>query len=80
MAMCYYYIVVILVAATAYCSNDVIIGSTHVIGGVLTPQRHQMGELTLCPWACSCSGLAIDCTHRALTQVPRNLPIDAERL
>lgn len=80
MAMCYYYLVLILVAATAYCSNDVIIGSTHVVGGVLTPQRHQMGELTRCPWACSCSGLAIDCTHRALTQVPRNLPIDAERL
>lgn len=76
--MCY--VVVILMATAAYCSNDVIIGNTHVIGGVLTPPHHQMGELTRCPWACSCTGLAVDCSHRGLTQVPRNLPTEAERV
>ncbi|GLH11070.1 Protein artichoke [Gryllus bimaculatus] len=37
-------------------------------------------ELIHCPWACSCSGLTVDCSHRGLTQVPRNLPTDAERV
>jgi slit protein 2 len=70
----------VLMATAAYCSNDVIIGNTHVIGGVLTPPHHQMGELTRCPWACSCTGLAVDCSHRGLTQVPRSLPTEAERV
>ncbi|KAF4517656.1 hypothetical protein B566_EDAN002888 [Ephemera danica] len=37
-------------------------------------------ELTKCPWACSCLGLAVDCSNRGLTQVPRNLPTAAERV
>ncbi|XP_039283306.1 protein slit [Nilaparvata lugens] len=37
-------------------------------------------ELSKCPWACACIGLTVDCSKRGLTQVPRNLPIDAERV
>lgn len=78
MATCY--VMVVLMATAAYCSNDVVVANSHVIGGVLTPPLHQMGSLTQCPWACSCSGLTVDCSHRGLTQVPRNLPTDAERV
>lgn len=79
MATCYV-VVVLMAAAAAYGSNDVIVTNTHVIGGVLAPPLHQMGSLNQCPWACSCSGLTVDCSHRELTQVPRNLPTDAERV
>ena len=42
---------------------------------------HQTAErLSKCPWACSCAGLAIDCSHHGLTQVPQILPSDAEKL
>lgn len=37
-------------------------------------------ELSKCPWACACIGLTVDCSKRGLTQVPRNLPVDAERV
>ncbi|XP_069675808.1 protein slit-like [Periplaneta americana] len=74
-------LVVMLMAAPGQGSNDIILGTAHVIGGgILAPAHHQMGELTRCPWACSCTGLAVDCSHRGLTQVPRNLPTDAERV
>lgn len=33
-----------------------------------------------CPRICNCNGQTIDCSHRGLTQVPRKLPIDAERM
>nr|XP_018908072.1 PREDICTED: protein slit isoform X2 [Bemisia tabaci] len=37
-------------------------------------------ELTVCPWSCTCTGLAIDCSHRGLTQIPKNIPSTAEKL
>lgn len=80
MAMCYVVAILVAAIATVRCSNDVIFGSTHVIAGVLNPFRHQMGELTRCPPACSCSGLVIDCTRQRLAQVPQKLPIDAEKV
>ncbi|BES89821.1 Slit protein [Nesidiocoris tenuis] len=33
-----------------------------------------------CPWTCTCVGLTVDCSRRALIQVPKNLPRHAERL
>lgn len=33
-----------------------------------------------CPWACACVGDNVDCAHRGLTQVPRNLPSEAQRV
>ncbi|XP_063216192.1 protein slit isoform X2 [Bacillus rossius redtenbacheri] len=38
------------------------------------------GGLSRCPWACSCAGLVVDCSRRGLSQVPRSLPPEAERL
>lgn len=33
-----------------------------------------------CPKACQCMGLHVDCSHRGLTQIPRNLPKEAEKM
>lgn len=33
-----------------------------------------------CPRVCACAGTTVDCSHRGLTQVPRNLPSETERL
>ncbi|XP_037941181.1 protein slit-like [Teleopsis dalmanni] len=33
-----------------------------------------------CPRVCSCNGLTVDCSHRGLTQVPRKIYSDVERL
>jgi len=33
-----------------------------------------------CPKVCSCNGLAVDCSHRGLTQVPRKISTEIERL
>ena len=33
-----------------------------------------------CPRSCSCSGSTVDCSRRGLTQVPRNIPFNTERL
>lgn len=33
-----------------------------------------------CPSVCTCSGLTVDCSHRMLTQVPRKIPVDTEKL
>lgn len=47
----------------------------HIPGGgvgVITEAR--------CPRVCTCSGLTVDCSHRGLTQVPRKLSADVERL
>lgn len=33
-----------------------------------------------CPRVCSCNGLTVDCSHRGLTQVPRKISADVERL
>ncbi|GBP69419.1 Protein slit [Eumeta japonica] len=38
------------------------------------------GTMAQCPWACSCQGVLVDCSHRGLFQVPKNLPADAERM
>ncbi|XP_055904656.1 protein slit isoform X2 [Eupeodes corollae] len=35
---------------------------------------------TRCPRVCSCNGLTVDCSHRGLTQVPRKISADVERL
>ncbi|KAF5270448.1 hypothetical protein FQR65_LT05637 [Abscondita terminalis] len=37
-------------------------------------------HLTKCPKSCACSGTTVDCSHRGLTQVPRNFPPDAEKM
>lgn len=39
-----------------------------------------VGSETRCPRLCTCSGLAVDCSHRGLTQVPRKISADVERL
>lgn len=33
-----------------------------------------------CPRVCSCYDHAVNCSHRGLTQVPRKIPPDTERL
>lgn len=33
-----------------------------------------------CPRVCACAGQTVDCSQRGLTQVPRRIPIDTERL
>lgn len=33
-----------------------------------------------CPRVCTCTGQTVDCSHRDLQQVPRRIPLDAERL
>lgn len=33
-----------------------------------------------CPRVCSCNGLTVDCSHRGLTQVPRKISAEVERL
>lgn len=37
-------------------------------------------DLLKCPRVCTCSGQTVDCSHRGLTQVPRRIPLDTERL
>lgn len=39
-----------------------------------------MSEALRCPKICTCSGQTVDCSHRGLTQVPRRIPLDTERL
>lgn len=48
----------------------------HIGGGI----NLGLGELQRCPKVCSCSGQAVDCSHRSLTQVPRRIPLDTEKL
>lgn len=33
-----------------------------------------------CPRVCTCTGQTVDCSHRALQQIPRRTPLDTERL
>lgn len=33
-----------------------------------------------CPRLCTCTGHTVDCSHRGLTQVPRKIPLETERL
>lgn len=33
-----------------------------------------------CPRSCSCVAQTVDCSHRGLQQVPRKIPVEAERL
>lgn len=50
------------------------LNSGSVGGGIM------VGSETRCPRLCSCTGLAVDCSHRGLTQVPRKISADVERL
>ncbi|XP_061503108.1 protein slit isoform X1 [Anopheles gambiae] len=38
------------------------------------------GAETRCPRLCSCTGTTVDCSHRGLTQVPRKIPSETDRL
>jgi slit protein 2 len=33
-----------------------------------------------CPRLCTCVAQTVDCSHRGLTQVPRKIPLETERL
>ncbi|XP_036333859.1 protein slit-like isoform X3 [Rhagoletis pomonella] len=60
------------VAAEPYGGSSV---GIHIPGGslgVISESR--------CPRVCSCNGLTVDCSHRGLTQVPRKISADVERL
>lgn len=48
----------------------------HVGGGI----NLGLGELVRCPKVCSCNGQSVDCSRRGLTQVPRRIPLDTEKL
>ncbi|XP_014246205.1 protein slit isoform X2 [Cimex lectularius] len=70
-----------VVVLSGVSGNKDVIGSR--IGGHPIPAKGPLGggiALNNCPWSCTCVGLAVDCSRRALTQVPRNLPQHAERL
>lgn len=75
---------VIFVRLSSIVTNGAVsnIGGHPIIGeiGGHPIIAHQSGELSKCPWACTCSGLTIDCSQHSLTQVPQKLPSDAERL
>lgn len=47
-------------------------------------QADEMAHLsfggTRCPRMCSCVGSTVDCSRRGLTAVPRNIPLDTERM
>lgn len=47
----------------------------HIPGGALS----SIGE-SRCPRVCTCNGLTVDCSHRGITQVPRKISADVERL
>ncbi len=47
----------------------------HIGGG-----NYGANEMLKCPRICTCSGQTVDCSHRELTQVPRRIPLDTERL
>uniref|UniRef100_A0A182YQU5 LRRNT domain-containing protein n=1 Tax=Anopheles stephensi TaxID=30069 RepID=A0A182YQU5_ANOST len=38
------------------------------------------GAETRCPRLCACTGTTVDCSHRGLTQVPRKIPSETDRL
>lgn len=48
----------------------------HIGGGI----NLGLGELVRCPKVCSCNGQSVDCSRRGLTQVPRRIPLDTEKL
>lgn len=48
----------------------------HIGGGI----NLGLGESVRCPKVCSCSGQSVDCSRRGLTQVPRRIPLDTEKL
>ncbi|KAK9703264.1 Leucine rich repeat N-terminal domain [Popillia japonica] len=41
---------------------------------------YSISSMSRCPRFCSCSGVTVDCSHKGLTHVPRNIPPDTERL
>ncbi|KAK5650601.1 hypothetical protein RI129_001630 [Pyrocoelia pectoralis] len=52
--------------------------------GIKTESLNSVGFIDLhhskCPKNCACSGTTVDCSHRGLTQVPRNFPTDTEKI
>ncbi|KAK9496493.1 hypothetical protein O3M35_013215 [Rhynocoris fuscipes] len=68
-----------------YITNELTIASKQSlsqIGGHPIPVKFSTAiqAITNCPRICSCIGLAIDCSRKAITQIPRNLPQHVERL
>ncbi|XP_039440093.1 protein slit isoform X3 [Culex pipiens pallens] len=50
------------------------------VGGLGGSSGGLNGEQQRCPRLCSCTGQTVDCSHRGLTQVPRKIPLDTDRL
>lgn len=56
-----------------------------LLASVISPARfediaHFSFGGTRCPRVCNCIGATVDCSRRGLTAVPRNIPLDTERL
>lgn len=65
------FVLTILIGLLIVCEWSVADQTNDVSGGRL---------LSRCPRGCSCSGTTTDCSHRGLTQVPKSIPLDTERL
>ena len=66
-----------IVSAEPYGGGSSGVG-IHIPGG----SNYGIGSLSesRCPRICACNGLTVDCSHRGLTQIPRKIPADTERL
>ncbi|KXJ83887.1 hypothetical protein RP20_CCG027481 [Aedes albopictus] len=49
-------------------------------GGSIGGGHYGLNGEMRCPRLCSCTGQTVDCSHRGLTQVPRKIPLDTDRL
>lgn len=79
-------LVVAAITSVLLCSNGINCepyGSGDNGGGVgihIGGANLGSSDLLKCPRVCTCSGQTVDCSHRGLTQVPRRIPLDTERL
>lgn len=73
------YIIVVSVVLVVLVLCDFIAsepGNANDLGVKIT----SLSSMGRCPRSCSCTTNTIDCAHRGLTQVPRNMLLDIERL
>ncbi|XP_065559990.1 protein slit-like isoform X2 [Artemia franciscana] len=50
------------------------------VSGVVQREFIADGVGVQCPKVCSCDGFTVDCSHKGLTDIPPNLPKNAERI
>ncbi|XP_037915556.1 protein slit isoform X1 [Hermetia illucens] len=55
-------------------------GGISSFGGGYLSESAGTAITTRCPRICTCNGQTVDCSHRGLTQVPKRIPAETERL